>query len=104
MGGTWESTEAGLNPQGASSTSGRAKSNSWEVGVGHSWKSSKLSGNMSPQMILTVHKVLALLLEFYGLLGNLWVQYPQLVQLIKVQPCFTEDVLRHSCSKTNPDP
>ena len=78
---------------------GRAKSCSRGGGGG-----TKLRGTMSPQMALTVHKVLALFLQLYGLLGNLWVQHPQLVQLIKVQPCFTQDVLGHGCKETSPNP
>lgn len=72
--------------------------------MGHSWNNSKLSSNMSPQMTLTVHEVLALFLELCGLLADLWVQHPQLVQFIKVQPSFTQDVLGHRCEETNPNP
>ncbi|XP_024895261.1 protein N-lysine methyltransferase METTL21A isoform X2 [Pteropus alecto] len=43
-----------------------------------------------------VAALLALALERSDLLSNPWVQHLQLVQLIKVKPCFTQDVLGHS--------
>ena len=100
MGSTWEFRRAGFNLLGDSSSiwaGPRATVKGWG-------QDTTLSGTMSPQTTLTVHKVLALLLELYGLLGNLWVQHPQLVQLIKVQPCFSQDVLGHGCKETSPSP
>lgn len=85
--------KAGLNP--------REPQAGWGWGAGGTAQS---CGTTPSRMTLTVHKVLALFLELYGLLGNLWVQHPQLVQLIEVQPCFTQDVLGHSCKETSPNP
>lgn len=77
----------------------RAQSCSRGVGARH-----KAEWTMSPKARLTVHKGLAFFLELYGLLGNLRVQHPQLVQLIKVQPGFSQDVLGHGCKESSPRP